>query len=417
MGTKMRLGCVWVVSLLMAVLLTGTGWAGDEIVVGVVHWEDFAYAAMMKNSYDMAVEAVNANGGIKGRKLKLVWADDQGSRRGGEQAVAQLVKTLGARMLIGGYASSNTLYTARAANRLGIPFLVCTAADDRITQRELSHVFRLNLPASAYANGLESFLLEKVQPRSMAIVYENSPYGTSGAMKMMWFCRENDIELTAIIPYFRERAAAPDYFKRILVPLKSKPPDVIYMVSYLKDGVELVGNIRRMDTKALLCGGAGGFTHYKFIEKTGANGEGLVTAALWGPETEFRGARAYFDDYVERFQNPPDYHGAEAYSAVLVAAEALGKARDLQPENIRAALANIAMETPFGPVRFAAQDNYERQNWIEPLVFQIIEDRFQCIWPSRLARQAFTPPPYWRAVRTASPPAEPANLSMSAPKP
>ena len=396
MSTPTRLLSVMIVSIAMVVPFTGAGRAADEIKVGVIHWKGFAYAQMMKHSYDMAVEAVNASGGVKGRKLKLVFADDQGRRREGERAVVELVKTQGAVMLVGGYSSSNTLYTAMAADRLGIPFLVSTAADDRITQRQLANVFRLNLPASAYTNGLESFLLAEVLPRSMAILYENSPYGTSGAMKMMWFCRENDIELTAIIPYFRERASE-DYFQRILAPLKLRPPDVIYMVSYLNDGAQLVTQVRKMTPQALLCGGAGGFTHYKFIAKTATNGEGLVTAALWGPETNFRGARAYYDDFVERFQTPPDYHGAEAYSAILVAAAAIETARDLQPENIRAALAALDTETPFGPVRFASQDGYERQNWIEPLVFQISGERFVSIWPRRLATQPFRPPGYWRA--------------------
>ena len=396
MSTPTRLLSVMIVSIAMVVPFTGAGRAADEIKVGVIHWKGFAYAQMMKHSYDMAVEAVNASGGVKGRKLKLVFADDQGRRREGERAVVELVKTQGAVMLVGGYSSSNTLYSAMAADRLGIPFLVSTAADDRITQRQLANVFRLNLPASAYTNGLESFLLAEVLPRSMAILYENSPYGTSGAMKMMWFCRENDIELTAIIPYFRERASE-DYFQRILAPLKLRPPDVIYMVSYLNDGAQLVTQVRKMTPQALLCGGAGGFTHYKFIAKTATNGEGLVTAALWGPETNFRGARAYYDDFVERFQTPPDYHGAEAYSAILVAAAAIETARDLQPENIRAALAALDTETPFGPVRFASQDGYERQNWIEPLVFQISGERFVSIWPRRLATQPFRPPGYWRA--------------------
>lgn len=396
MSTPTRLLSVMIVSIAMVVPFTGAGRAADEIKVGVIHWKDFAYAQMMKHSYDMAVEAVNASGGVKGRKLKLVFADDQGRRREGERAVVELVKTQGAVMLVGGYSSSNTLYSAMAADRLGIPFLVSTAADDRITQRQLANVFRLNLPASAYTNGLESFLLAEVLPRSMAILYENSPYGTSGAMKMMWFCRENDIELTAIIPYFRERASE-DYFQRILAPLKLRPPDVIYMVSYLNDGAQLVTQVRKMTPQALLCGGAGGFTHYKFIAKTATNGEGLVTAALWGPETNFSGARAYYDDFVERFQTPPDYHGAEAYSAILVAAAAIETARDLQPENIRAALAALDTETPFGPVRFASQDGYERQNWIEPLVFQISGERFVSIWPRRLATQPFRPPVYWRA--------------------
>lgn len=396
MVTRTRFLAGLISGVCMVAGLSGVGRAADEIVVGVIHWKDFAYAAMMKNSYDMAVEAVNAGGGINGRPLRLVLADDQGTRRGGEQAVVTLTKDRQAVMLVGGYSSSNTLHTAMAADRLGVPFLVCTAADDRITQRQLVNVFRLNPPARAYTSGLEAFLLARVQPRSMAIVYENSPYGTSGAMEMMWFGRENDIELKAIIPYFRERAGQ-EYFERILAPLKARPPDVVYMVSYLKDAVKLVDHLRGMELKALLCGGAGGFTHYKFIESTHAAGDGLVTAALWGPETDFNGARAYYAQYIERYQNPPDYHGVEAYSAVLVAAEALKNARDLQPESIRAALQGLAMETPFGPVQFIRQEAYERQNWIDTLVFQVIDNRFRCVWPERLATGPFVPPADWRS--------------------
>ncbi len=396
MDITRRLFAGSIVGIFAWIVLPAVCCASDEIVLGAIHWKDFAYAEMMKNSYEMAAEAVNANGGIKGQPLKLITADDRGHRRGGEQAVDELVKTHGAVMLIGGYSSSNTLYTAMAADRHEVPFLVTTAADDRITQRRLENVFRLNPPASAYTNGLEAFMLEAVRPRSMAIIYENSPYGTSGAMKMMWFGRENDIELTAIIPYFRERARQ-DYFERILTPLKSRVPDVIYMVSYLKDAVQLVNTIRGMQLPALLCGGAGGFTHYKFIETAADTGNGLVTAALWGPETDFAGARAYYDAYVARFHHPPDYHGVEAYSAVLVAAEALKKARNHQPESIRTALARIEMETPFGPVQFDSDETFERQNWIDPLVFQIVDGQFRCIWPEPLATRSFAPPAYWRA--------------------
>ncbi len=384
------------VAILAALLAIGPRQLlAQDIVIGVVHWEKFAYAEMMQNSYTMALESINRAGGIKGRPLKLVYADDRGDRRGGETAVTELVKQQGAVMLIGGYASANTLYTARTANRLDRPFLVCTAADDRITQREQINVYRLNPPAGEYTKGLQAFLTERVSPRTMAIVYENSPYGTGGAMNMMWFCRENDIELMAIIPYFKERASS-DYFERILAPLKYHSPDVIFMVSYLKDAVQLVAKIRGMKFHALLCGGAGGFTHYKFIEMAKTSGDRLVTAALWAPETGFRGAEAYYRTYMQKFGTTPDYHGAEAYTAVLVAAEALRNAEGLAPEQIRAALDRIDMETPFGPVRFTAYGNYQRQNQADTLVLQITGGHFATIWPESLSEQRFQPPLYWQ---------------------
>lgn len=369
--------------------------AAQEVVIGVVHWEQYPYAEMMKNAYAMALEEINAAGGVKGEPVRLAFADDLGERRGGEAAVADLVKKQAAVMLVGGYSSSNTLFAAMAADRLDRPFLVCTAADDRITQRKLENVYRLNPPAAEYTNALETFFKEKVKPRSMAIVYENSPYGTGAAMQMMWFCRENDIELLDIVPYIRGRASDA-YFGRILEPLRPSPPDVIYMVSYLKDGAQLVAKLRDMQFPSLLSGGAGGFTHYKFPEMAGDAGDRLVTAALWAPQTGFRGAMDFYHRYQERYAATPDYHGAEAYTALLVAAEALKQAEALTPAGIRLALDELDMQTPFGRVRFSRYEAFERQNRVDTLVLQVIASRFECIWPQGMASGTFQPPAGWR---------------------
>ena len=193
------------------IIIPEKGQSSEPLVIGILHSEKFHYATMMKNSFEMALDVVNKNGGIKGRPLKLVYGNDQGNQKPGENAVKELVKKNGAVLLVGAYHSSNTVYMARVADKLNTPLLICTASDDRITQRKWRNVYRLNPPASEYAKGLEDFLLKKIKPKSMAIVYENSPYGTSGAMRMMWFCRENDIDLRGIEPYHKERLR-PDYF-------------------------------------------------------------------------------------------------------------------------------------------------------------------------------------------------------------
>jgi branched-chain amino acid transport system substrate-binding protein len=295
-------------------------------------------------------------------------------------------------MLVGAYQSSNTIFMARMADKLDRPLLVCTAADDRITQRKWKNVYRLNPPAQGYTNGLEDFFLNKIKPKSMAIVYENSPYGTSGAMRMMWFCRGNDIDLRAIEPYHKERLK-PDYFKRIVARLKENPPDVIYMVSYLKDGAMLVKNIRDAKINALLCGGAGGFTSQKFISAAGDSANHLLTATLWTACLKYAGTREYYDQYTEKYRTSPDYHGAEAYSALLVAADALKRADSYSPASIRAALDKTDMITPFGPVKFVSYENFERQNNLPTQVLQIINGKFECVWPQELATTHFVAPP------------------------
>jgi branched-chain amino acid transport system substrate-binding protein len=324
-----------------------------------------------------------------------VYANDQGKQKPGEKAIKELVKNAGAVMMVGAYQSSNTIYMARIADKLDRPLLVCTAADDRITQRKWKNVYRLNPPAKGYTNGLEDFFLTKIKPKSMAIVYENSPYGTSGAMRMMWFCRGNDIDIRAIEPYHKERLDA-DYFQRIVDRLKEDPPDVIYMVSYLKDAALLVKTIRESKLNALLVGGAGGFTSQKFIDAAGDNANHLLTATLWTPSLKYPGTKAYYDQYFKKYGSPPDYHGAEAYSALLVAADVLKRADSYRPESIRAALDDTDLITPFGPVKFTSYEKFERQNSLPTQVLQIINSKFECVWPEDHATSNFIQPSHWR---------------------
>jgi len=377
------------------VIIPQTGQSSEPLVIGVPHSEKFPYAAMMKNSFEMALAVINKEGGIKGRPLELVYADDQGKLKAGERIIAELVKKTGAIMLVGAYQSSNTVYMARVADKLNRPFLISTAADDRVTQRKWRNVYRLNAPASEYAKGLEDFLLKKIKPKSMAIVYENSPYGTGGALRMMWFCRENNIDISAIEPYHKERLR-PDYFQRITDRLKKEPPDVIYMVSYLKDAALLVKTIRESKINSLLIGGAGGFTHKKFINTAGKLANNLLTATLWTHQLQYPGTKEYYDQYLKKYSIPPDYHGAEAYSALLVAADALKRAASFSPESIRAALDNTEIVTPFGPVKFTSYGKFQRQNSLPTQVLQIINGKFECVWPEDLANTRFIAPPAWR---------------------
>jgi branched-chain amino acid transport system substrate-binding protein len=226
----------------------------------------------------------------------------------------------------------------------------------------------------------------------MAIVYENSPYGTGGAMRMMWFCRGNDIELYAIEPYHKERLK-PDYFKRIVARLKENPPDVIYMVSYLKDGALLVKNIRDAKINSLLSGGAGGFTSQKFITAAGASANHLLTATLWTAALQYPGTKEYYDQYTTKYGSAPDYHGAEAYSALMVAADALKRAESYSPASIRKALDQTDLMTPFGPVKFTSYDKFERQNSLPTQVLQIIDGKFECVWPQEHATANYVLPP------------------------
>lgn len=350
-----------------------------------------AFGLMMKNSLEMAKEAINSDGGIKGRPLELVYADDQGKSSEGEKVITELVEDCKVIMLVGGYASTPTYTMARRANELDIPFLICTASADKITQMGWRNIYRMNPPVSEYTKGLEDFWDKRYKPKSMAIIYEDGMYGSGGARAMMEYCGDKAIEIQALIPYMCEKLSSV-YFRSILAPLTQESPDVIYMLSYLKDGVALVRTIRELKVKSLLCGGAGGFTLPEFIKMAGDSANNLITATLWSGQLPYPGAKEYFNRYLEIYSSLPDYHGTEAYSALFVAADALKRAVSHKPQDIRAALDQTFMMTPFGPVKFYNYEDFERQNSVRTQVLQIINRKFEVIWPLDLATTKFVPP-------------------------
>ena len=146
----------------------------------------------------------------------------------------------------------------------------------------------------------------------------------------------------------------------------------------------------------MLCGGAGGFTHQKFINKAGEFANNLLTATLWTHQLRYPGTKEYYNQYIKKYSIPPDYHGAEAYSALLVVADALKRAESFSPESIRAALDKTDTITPFGPVKFKSYGKFERQNSLPTQVLQIVNGKFECVWPEDLATAKFLPPPAWR---------------------
>ena len=110
--------------------------------------------------------------------------------------------------------------------------------------------------------------------------------------------------------------------------------------------------IRELGIDVLLCGGAGGFTNPEFIVQAGEAADGLITATLWTHQVVYPGAREFHDQFTKRYNYSPDYHGVEAYSALQVVADVLNRAESLKPKDIRSALDNTFLITPFGPVKF-----------------------------------------------------------------
>jgi branched-chain amino acid transport system substrate-binding protein len=351
------------------------------------------FGEIMKKSYEIAAEEINAAGGIKGSKLVLGFEDSTGKPEIARSIVEKLIESKQP-VIVGEYTSACAKAVAAVAEERKTPYLVVASADDAITKANYKYVFRQNQVNAHYADALVSFLAEVAKPKTIAILYESTAFGTSGADAMESDAKKNGIQVVLKEKY---EAGAPD-FKPILSKVKSLSPDVVYMVSYVMDASLLMKQIKelRLDAK-LFAGGAAGFAIPEFIVNAKDAAEYVVSATLWTPDVKYKGAKEFADKYKAKHGDYPSYHGASAYAALYVLKAAMSAAKDWSADGIRDGFKGVSLETAFGPVKFEDKEGYQNQNFVETLAIQIQKGKFETIWPKTHASQPYVfPVPAWR---------------------
>lgn len=395
------------VSILVAILvvfaLTVSGAAmaaeakGEPIKIGIVlplTGKQAKFGEIEKNSFELGLDEINKAGGVKGRPIKLLIEDDTSKPDVGRSAVEKLISQDKVIMVGGGYSSSVTYAICAVAQQRKVPFLVNTGSADKITEQGWNYIFRLNPPVSEYPKALASFLKEVVKPKTVAILYENSLFGQSGSKKFAKQCEGMGLKVVVKEGY---EAGAVD-FKPLLIKVKDAKPDLVYMISYLMDASLLMRQSKELDfNPKLFVGGAAGFTLPEFPKNAGDAAENVFSATLWTPSLPYKGAKAYYDKYVKKYNSPTEYHGAEAYAAVYVIADVLKRAKELTPEGIREALIKTDMMTAFGPVKFVSYGKKKQQNSLPTYLVQWQKGVLETVWPKNVATKPYVyPVPKWK---------------------
>jgi branched-chain amino acid transport system substrate-binding protein len=382
---------------LFAVVLCGGALAADTIKVGVLlplTGAQAKFGEIEKRSFEMAAEEINAKGGVKGMKIELLFEDDTGKPDVGRSGVEKLISREKVPVITGGYSSSVTAAAAPVAQQFKVPFVICTGSADDITEKGYDYIFRINPAASEYPKAVESFLKEVAKDvKTVALLYENSAFGQSSSKSF-----EEDAKAAGLQILVKEgyQAGAID-FKPILTKVKAANPDMIYMVSYVMDASLLMRQSKelRINPKIFVGGGAG-FTLPEFAKSAGDASDGVYSATLWVETLPFPGAKEYFDKYKKKYKDETEYHGAEAYAAMQVVADALKRAKSITPKDVRDALATTDMKTVFGPVKFVSYGKKTQQNKLDTYMVQWQKGELEAVWPKASATKPYIyPTPPW----------------------
>ncbi|MGZ4839725.1 MAG: ABC transporter substrate-binding protein [Terriglobales bacterium] len=367
----------------------------EPIKVGVITsltGSNTAFGQAHKAGYTIAAADINARGGIHGRKIEIIYYDDQSKPDRAVQGVARLVDEEHVPLLLGAYSSESTLAIVPVVTAKQVPIIIPTAVADNIMKANSPWVFRVCAGSGDYARSTLDFLKNNGNPKTVAIVYENTNFGQASYKSMAEAARAQGLELVAEEAY---QAKSPTY-QPLLRRVKARNPEVIYFASYLFDANALMRQAAEVQLSPAYYTSAGtGFAAAEFPTDKGAGKYANYTfsVAQWLGTAKWQGSQEFDEKYYRLTGTHPAYHAAEAYAAMVVAADALARSNAASPTAIRDAIRTTYLpETVFGPIKF----DEHGQNAHPLLVTQVQDQRYRVVWPPDAAEaKPVVPTPAW----------------------
>lgn len=277
--------------------------------------------------------------GLGGAKIELVFVDHQGNPSVSQQQALRLITQEKVQGLFGTYQSSCTLTATAVAERYGIPFVVGDSAAANITGRGFKWTFRVTPIATDFANTYMTFIEDMrksgKQVRSIAIVNENTDYGTSVAEAIEAAAKKNNIPVAARIPY---GASTTDVSAQVL-QLKEKQPDLVIFISYTADSILYMKTMKSLDyTPPMVLGDDSGFSDPSFVPAVKDIAQGAMNRSGW--DIGKPGSVTYKINEMFKAKTGRDLDDTSGRNlqGFLTMAEAINRAGSTEPAKIQAAL-------------------------------------------------------------------------------
>ena len=356
-----------------------------------------------KAAREMAVEEINAAGGIKslgGMKLELIYADSESKPEKGVAEAERLINTEKVHVLTGCWNSAVTYPTTAVAERYGIPFIVPVSVADKITEQGFKNVFRIAAKDSWWTRDQFAFLKDMqdefgTKVEKLAFVYENGDWGKGFATQWKKLAEEAGYQIVLDEPY---PSTATD-LSPVVQKIRRARPDVLLLVSNAADAILLTNTIAeyKVQLKAIVASG-GGHADPSFLKAAGKNAEHMFDIVEWETDINKPGAKEANDKFKAKNGYNLTGEAVDAYLAMYVLKDALERAGSLEPAKIREALAatNLTdgpgMIVGYDAVKFDATGQNEMAS---PVIVQIADlgqglERVT-IWPKAARRAGYTP--------------------------
>lgn len=316
-----------------------------------------AFTLPYRLGWQLALEEINAAGGVLGgRKLEAYSRDDAGRPGDAVRAAAELVEQEKVDLLVGTFFSHIGLAVADYAAQKKIPFIAAEPLTDAITWAKGNrYTFRLR-PSTYMQCAMLVEEAAKLPAKRWAIVAPNYEYGQSAAQwfRQMLSAKRPDVTFVAEQwPAQGKLEAGPT-----VQALAAAQPDAIFNVTFGADLAKLVreGGDRGLFNNRAVVSLLTGEPEYLEPMRDEAP-EGWIVTGYPQEQVQTPAHQAFYAAYKKRYGEAPKVGSVVGYAAFKAAAAALDKAGSTDPEKLAAALKGLALDTPFGPAVFRAADH------------------------------------------------------------
>jgi len=337
---------------------------------------DAPFGDKFKKAYSMAVEEINAAGGVNGKKIEVIIEDHQAKNALAATVAEKLITQAKVLVLTGGRASGQAVEIASVAQRLKTPYLVDHPSADIITAKNFEWVFRNNPTGSIYPQAFNKFISEVpgALPKSAAVIYDNTVFGKTIANSIMTFLKSKKVSIVNDEAYPVNTLD----FKPIVTKVKANNPDYVLMVAVsTTDAILLTRHAKEIGLKPrAFVGYGGGFGVEDLAKQLGGLSEYVFSSAAWSGNPNDPKAKAFYKKFNDKYGIYPKEHEVEGYAAIYIIADAMKRAKltgklEADRNAIRQALLKTDMTTVFGKVKFGnwagpLGDQYTNQNIYSP---------------------------------------------------
>ena len=361
-----------------------------------------------KAAIETAVEIINSgnpalgnlpvtkNAGLKGlggAKVEVVFADNQGSPATGQNQALRLITEEKVVALTGAYQSGITLTASAIAEKYGIPFVNGELVAANLTERGFKWFFRTTPVAGDFAKIYLDFLKEmkaggqKVD--NVALVHENTEYGTSVANVITGLFKENGLPIAQDIAY---SANTTDVQSQVL-QLKDKKPDVVIMISYTSDAILYAKTFQALDYKPpMMIADNAGYSDPSTLKAVGKQIQGIFNRSSFAIGTA--GSPTFLINEIYKKKSGGDDlddTAARQMQGFFVLVDAIDRAGSTEPAKIQAALKATDLKPDqlimgYKGVKF---DDKGQNVLAAGLVIQLQDgENYVPVWPKQLAKTA-----------------------------